>query len=66
MVHHFLDVYGGDEKELLLQADNCVGQNKNNAAIQYLLWHSMTGRNERVSLSFMIAGHTKFAPDRFF
>ena len=26
----------------------------------------MTGNNETIQLSFMIVGHTKFAPDRFF
>ena len=54
-----------NEEELPLQDDNCVGQNKNNAAIQYLLWHTMIGRNKSASLSFMIAGHAKFAPDWF-
>ena len=47
-------------------ADNCVGQNKNNAAIPYLLWHTMTGRNKSAFLSFIIAGNTKFVPDNFF
>ena len=30
------------------------------------MWRVMTGRNESVERSFMLVGHTKFAPDRFF
>ena len=37
LLHDFLDCHVGNEEELPLQDDNCVGQNKNNAAIQYLL-----------------------------
>ena len=43
-----------------------MGQNKNNAMIQYLAWRVIAGLNESVELSFMLVGHTKFAPDRFF
>ena len=49
-----------------LHADNCSGQNKNNAMIQYLLWRVITGKHQTVTLSFMLAGHTKFAPDSMF
>ena len=49
-----------------LHADNCVGQNKNNATIQYLMWRVLTGRHDSAELSFMLVGHTKFSPDRFF
>ena len=34
--------------------------------IQYLAWRVIAGLNESVELSFMLVGHTKFAPDRFF
>ena len=53
-------------KQLHLQADNCAGQNKNNIVVHYLCWRVSTGKHESVSLSFMLAGHTKFAPDRYF
>ena len=43
-----------------------MGQNKNNANIHYLLWRVLTGKNKAAQLSFMLVGHTKFAPDRFF
>ena len=42
------------------------GQNKNNAMVQYLVWRVMTGRNTTIELNFMLAGHTKFSPDRHF
>lgn len=66
MIHHFLENHAIGKLKILLHADNCVGQNKNNNLMHYLLWRVMTGRSESAEISFMIAGHTKFAPDRFF
>ena len=66
LLHHFLEVHGLKEASLLLHADNCVGQNKNNALIHYLMWLVATGRYLSVQLSFMLAGHTKLAPDCYF
>ena len=34
--------------------------------MEYLTWRVLTKRNPTVKISFMIPGHTKFAPDRFF
>ena len=66
MLHHFLESKTNSNQDLLLHADNAVGQNKNNAMIHYCLWRVLTGRSRTIKLSFMIAGHTKFSPDRFF
>ena len=66
LIHHYLQSHGLKERHLLLHADNCVGQNKNNMLIQYLVWRTLAGLNDTVELSFMLVGHTKFAPDRFF
>ena len=66
MVHHYLQTRGHDVEHLKLHADNCVGQNKNNYVVQYLMWRMLAGGNETIELSFMLDGHTKFAPDRFF
>ena len=66
MLHHFLENHSVGETHLQLHADNCVAQNKNNILMQYLMWRTMTGKNESVQISFMVVGHTKFAPDRFF
>ena len=65
-IHHYLESHSQGETELLLHADNCCGQNKNNALLQYLAWRTLTTRHRSIQISFMIPGHTKFAPDRFF
>ena len=49
-VHHFFARHGLGENDVHLHADNCAGQNKNNC----------------IKYSFLIAGHTKFGPDRCF
>lgn len=64
MLHHYLETHNAPV--LVLFADNCVGQNKNNAMLNYLQWRVDIGRNVRIELNFMIPGHTKFSPDRGF
>ncbi len=54
------------EKWVHLTADNCVGQNKNNALLQYLIYRVLTGLHDTIELSFLIVGHTKFSPDGYF
>ena len=66
VLHHYLEHHAAGKKNVCLHADNCVGQNKNNATIQYLMWRVLTGRHDSAELSFMLVGHTKFPPDRFF
>ena len=34
--------------------------------VQYCTWRVLTGKSQKIKLSFMIAGHTKFSSDRFF
>ena len=63
LLHHFLEVYGFGETHLHLHADNCSGQNKNRYMMAYLLWRVLVGFNEEVTISFLLVGHTKFAPD---
>ena len=65
-LHYFLEVYGVGEQHLQLQADNCVGQNKNNYMIQYLAWRCLTGKHMSCSIHFMMVGHTRFSPDQYF
>ncbi len=36
---------------MYLHADNCTGQNKNNAMIQYLAWRVLTKRHTKITLS---------------
>lgn len=62
-LHHFFETHGLGETEVFLHADNCTGQNKNNCMIQYLAWRILTKRHTKITLSFLVVGHTKFAPD---
>ena len=66
MVHDYLEKHCKGVKYVILHADNCVGHNKNNAFMQYIAWRVLTKTNHSVQVSFMLVGHTKFAPDRFF
>lgn len=62
-VHHFFVRHGLGETDVHLNADNCAGQNKNN----YFLWYlALRIATELHQYSFLIAGHTKFGPDRCF
>ncbi|XP_033103474.1 uncharacterized protein LOC117106237 isoform X2 [Anneissia japonica] len=63
LVDYFLCNYGLGEKYLILNADNCSGQNKNSYMLWYLMWRTLTGQHKSVQLRFLIAGHTKFSPD---
>ena len=65
MVHHYLESKTTTGEQLFLQADNAIGQNKNNTILHYLAWRVLSGRNPTIKLSFMLPGHTKFAPYRF-
>ena len=62
-LHHFFKIHGFGETEVFLNADNCCGQNKNNTMMQYLAWRVITGRHNKITLSFLVVGHTKFSPD---
>ena len=65
LLHHYLE-NNTSSNQHLLHADNATGQNKNNTVIHYLAWRVLTERNPTIKISFMIVGHTKFSPDRFF
>lgn len=62
-LHYFFEHHGLGEKQVYLHADNCTGQNKNNALLQYLLWRVLTGQHSEITYSFLVVGHTKFSPD---
>lgn len=66
LLDHFFENYALGETHAYLTADNCVAQNKNNALLQYLLYRTLVGLHDRITLSFMLVGHTKFAPDGYF
>ena len=66
LLDHFFENYSLGEVHAYLTADNCVAQNKNNALLHYLLYRILVGLHDRITLSFMLVGHTKFAPDGYF
>lgn len=66
LLNHFFANYGVGEKRVFLTADNCVGQNKNNTVLHYLIYRTLIGLHDKINLSFMAVGHTKFAPDGYF
>ena len=61
MLHHFFEHYAIGECHV--HADNCSGQNKNSAMMQYLMSRVLTGRHKSITLSFLLTGHTKFSCD---
>jgi len=67
-VHHFFAYHGLRETDVHLHADNCARQNKNNYLLwyMYLAWRIATGLHQSIKYSFLIAGLTKFGPDRCF
>ena len=66
MFHHFLQHHGFGESSIHIHADNCSGQNKNRFMMQYLMWRVEAGLNVEIKMSFLLVGHTKFAPDSCF
>ena len=65
-LHFYLEKHGLGETDAMFHADNCGVQNKNKYFLWYFAWRVMHGLRHRISYSFLIAGHTKFAPDQFF
>ena len=63
MIHHFFEHHAFGETKVHLHADNCTGHNKNRFMIYYLTWWVMAGLHKEIMLSFLLFGHTKFAPD---
>ncbi|POM76748.1 Hypothetical protein PHPALM_5979 [Phytophthora palmivora] len=54
------------KKHLIVYADNCSGQNKNNHVIKYFLAQVQMGVFERIDYKFYVKGHTKNSCDRGF
>lgn len=65
-LHHFFENFGLGETDANLHCDNCSGQNKNRFMLWYCIWRCCIGLHRSITLNFMIAGHTKFAPDGCF
>jgi len=63
MLHYYFANFSSGESDAFLNADNCVGQNKNQFIISYLCWRVMSGLHKKIVLHFLVVGHTKFSPD---
>ena len=63
-LHHYLSSdHSVNCKNLHFHCDNCRGQNKNNAVIQYMCYRILQGFNSNTEVSFMLPYHTRFGPD---
>ena len=62
-LHYFFEHFGLGETIAELHCDNCSGQNKNRYVLWYLAWRVAVGLHQSITLNFLVAGHTKFAPD---
>lgn len=65
-LHFFFSTFGLGETDVELHCDNCSGQNKNRFVLWYCSWRCSIGLHQTITLNFLIAGHTKFAPDGCF
>ena len=65
-IHYYFKHHGLGETDAHLKAENCAGQNKKNFFVWYLAWRIMMNLHDTDLYSFLIAGHTKFGPDRCF
>ncbi len=67
MVWHFLKTLPSDKRvHIVFNADNCIGQNKNNTMVKFFLWQCLMGYSKTIQVKFMIKGHTHFGPDSNF
>jgi len=61
-IYYFFENYGLGESDVHLHCDNYSGQNKIRILLWYCTWRVATGLHQSISLNFLVAGHTKFAP----
>ena len=61
MIHFYFENLGLGEAEVVLNADNCVGQNKNQFVLSYLCWRVLLGLHRKITLHFLVVGHKIFA-----
>ena len=64
--HYFPEHHGLGETNGHFHADNCGAQNKNNFFLWYFAWRGINKLHVTILYSFLLAGYTKFGPDRGF
>ena len=65
IIDKYIEDFCSGEEELHINLDNCA-VNKNNFLVGYICLLVSLGYFKVVTLHFLIAGHTKFSPDRMF
>ena len=66
-VYYYLKNILSPTNKLVVYADNCAAQNKNNYLLWFFHWLVHTCNSyEEVEINFLLAGHTKFSPGRHF
>ena len=53
-------------RRIIVQADNCVGENKNMFVFGFLAWLVLVGLYDEVEMHFLIVGHTHDLVDSMF
>lgn len=72
MLYHHLNSAGltdpsrQHDRKLHFAADNCSGQNKNQYILKFFCMMIELHWVDEIEFSFMVPGHTKFSPDRWF
>ncbi len=67
MLWHYLKSHRKTIKsKIVLNADNTVGQNKNNTLMRFLAWLCVTNFVSEIEIKFMVVGHTHFLVDTNF
>jgi len=67
LLDYYLNTVLDKPKHLSLFADNCGAQNKNNYFLWYLQYQVYVLKKfEKITLNFLVQGHTKFSCDRHF
>lgn len=51
---------------LKMTANNCAGQNKNRLMVWYLAWRCILGFEDKITLQFLVTGHTTNCWDSYF
>ncbi len=55
-LHHYFQIYGVGEKTVILQADNCGGQNKNRYIMNYLAFRVLNKMHTEITIIFNESG----------
>jgi len=67
LLFHYFSNFKTNLRKIIIYADNCIGQNKNNYLLWFLHWIvNLDNVCQEIECNFLIKGHTKFSCDRHF